>query len=254
MKPKDRRTGIAKLLEQSGEMTVDDLARHFDVSPETMRRDLGQMAEEGMIQKVHGGARALGRTFVEDSFQARMQEEPLAKSVIAEKLCAVIRSGDTVMMDTGSTTVIAAERLAQVPALKVITNSLSVADIFGRHMAQSGTELFLLGGSYAPGNHQTVGPDAIAQLDLYRADHSVSTVTAVAAAEGATNSNVHEAHLARAMIARAQNVIVLAHAAKFGRRAAFRVCGFERMDMLISDRRPEGALAHALDRAGVAVR
>ncbi|WP_108263386.1 DeoR/GlpR family DNA-binding transcription regulator [Mangrovicoccus ximenensis] len=254
MRPRDRRGEIAKLVQRSGEIGVDALARLFDVSPETIRRDLGQMAEEGTILKVHGGARALGRNFVEDSFQARMQEEPLAKAVIAEKLCEVVRAGDTVMIDTGSTTAIAAERLAGLRGLKVITNSLHVAETFGRHGAQSGIEIFLLGGSYAPGNSQTTGPDAIAQIDLYRADHAISAVTAVSAREGATNSNVHEAQIARAMIARAQNVIVLAHAGKFGRRAAFRVCGFDRMDMLISDRRPEGALAHALDGAGVTVR
>ncbi len=254
MRPRDRRGEIAKLVEQSGEIGVEDLVRLFDVSAETIRRDLGQMAEDGTILKVHGGARALGRSFVEDSFQARMQEEPLAKAVIAEKLCEVIRAGDTVMIDTGSTTVIAAERLAALRGLKVVTNSLHVAETFGRHGAKSGIEVFLLGGSYAPGNNQTTGPDAIAQLDFYRADHAISTVTAVSAGEGATNSNVHEAHLARAMIARAQNVIVLANSAKFGRRAAFRVCGFDRMDMLISDRRPEGALALALEGAGVAVR
>ncbi|WP_138469750.1 DeoR/GlpR family DNA-binding transcription regulator [Poseidonocella sp. HB161398] len=254
MKPRDRRSEIAKLVEQSGEVGVDDLVRLFDVSAETIRRDLSQMAEEGAIQKIHGGARALGRIFVEGSFQARMQEEPLAKSVIAEKLCEVIREGDTVMIDTGSTTVVAAAQLARLRGLKVITNSLSVAETFGRQGAQSGTEVFLLGGSYAPGNNETIGPDAIAQLDLYRADHAILTVTAISAEEGATDSNVHEAQLARAMIARAQNVIVLANAAKCGRRAAFRVCGFDRMGMLISDRRPEGALSQALERAGVTVR
>ena len=253
MKPKQRRDGIARLIERSGQLGVEDLAAAFQVSAETIRRDLAAMARDGAIQKIHGGARPRGRLFVEDTFQARMQESPEAKDLIARKLRAEVREGDTVMIDTGSTTLIAARVLAKVKHLKVITNSLYVAEAFGRESPVSGTQVFLLGGRYAGGNHQTVGPDAIAQLDFYRADHAIATVAALSAEEGATNSDVEEAHLARAMIARAGNVIVLADSAKFGRRAAFRVCGFDRIDLLISDRPPEGALAYALETAGVRV-
>ncbi|WP_116133522.1 DeoR/GlpR family DNA-binding transcription regulator [Tropicimonas sp. IMCC34043] len=254
MRPIDRRAEIAALVERRGEQSVETLAQAFAVSAETIRRDLARLATDGVLRKVHGGARPLARLHVEPSFQDRMAEDPEAKAAIAAKLVPEIGAGDTIMIDTGSTTLIAAEAMAGIRGLSVITNSLAIASSFGRRAAEDETQVFLLGGSYAAGNHQTVGAAALAQLDLYRADHAIVTVAALAPDIGAMDSNVAEAEIARAMIARAQNVIVLATASKFGRRAAFRVCGFDEIDVLVTERPPEASLADALGEAGVTIR
>jgi DeoR family transcriptional regulator, glycerol-3-phosphate regulon repressor len=253
MKPKDRRAEIVTRVAREQQLGVEDLAHHFGVSVETVRRDLSILAEEGAILKVHGGVRARGRLRVEGSFQERMAEEPVAKAAIAEKLVPEIGSGDTIMIDTGSTTLVAAEALAATPGLSVVTNSVLIADVFGRRAAAR-TKVFLLGGDYEVANRQTVGPDAIAQLDLYRADHAILTVAALSPETGATDADVAEARIARAMIARAGNVIVLATASKLGRRAGFRVCGLDEIDMLVTEVPPEGAMAEALSAAGVTVK
>lgn len=254
MRPRDRRAEIAALVAREGEQSVETLARQFEVSVETIRRDLARLADDGAIRKVHGGAMPLARLHVEGSFQERMAEDPEAKAAIAAKLALEIAAGDTIMIDTGSTTLVAAEGLARIRGLTVVTNSLAIAETIGRRTAETGTQVFLVGGSYASGNQQTVGPAALVQLDLYRADHAIITVAAVSPETGAMDSNVAEAEIARAMIARAQRTIVLATAAKLGRRAAFRVCGLDEIDLLVTDTPPEASMAAALGEAGVEIR
>lgn len=182
-----------------------------------------------------------------------MNEDHAAKRTIADKLIGQIHPGDTIFIDTGSTTLLAADALAQLENLTIVTNSFFIAESFGRHASHTGSRVFVLGGSYAADNHQTAGAEAIAQLDLYRADHAIITVAAIDACDGFMDSNIDEAQLARAMIARSEDVIVLAASSKFYRRAAFSVCAFNKVNALISEAVPEGTLASALELAGVVV-
>lgn len=248
MKPRARQAGIADVIGQEGQMSVEDLAGRFGVSAETIRRDLAQLAEGGLVQKVHGGAKRL-RLLTEGSFQDRMTENAAAKRIIADKLRQLVEPGDTLFIDTGSTTVIAAEALAPVGGLTVITNALRIAQIFAA--ADRGTRVFLLGGSFNPGNDQTVGPMALAQIAGFQADHAVLTVAGFDAESGATTTDFDEAQVARAMIENADQLVLLVDGSKFGRKAAFRVCPARRVDLLVTEAEPDAALAARLRAADV---
>jgi DeoR family glycerol-3-phosphate regulon repressor len=112
----------------------------------------------------------------------------------------------------------------------------------------------MVGGTWHAGNGETVGPLAIAQIARFQADHAVIGVAAIDADGGAMDADFDEAQIARAMIDHARHVIVLAHAAKFGRRAAYGVCRLDEIDVLVSDQAPDGALAAALAGAAVETR
>jgi DeoR/GlpR family transcriptional regulator of sugar metabolism len=112
----------------------------------------------------------------------------------------------------------------------------------------------VLGGTWAAANGETVGPLAIEQIGRFQADHAVLGIAAIDAEAGAMDADFDEAQVARAMIDHARQVIVLAHGQKFGRRAAYRVCRLDQIDVLVSDRAPDGPLAAALAGAGVEVR
>lgn len=252
MKPMERREEIVALVARSGRAAVEDLAMRFGVSVETVRRDLSTLAEEGLVRKIHGGAMPAAPLRTEGSFQERMAEDEDAKRLIAAKLSAEIRPGDTLFLDTGSTTLIAAEALSRIPSLTVITNSLDVARLLGR--AESGAQVWLLGGAYAEGNAQTVGAMALEQIARFSADHAVLTVAALDARDGAMDADPAEAEIARAMIARARRTIVLATGAKMMRRAAHRVCGLDAVDLVLTESAPDPAMAEALAAAGVTLR
>lgn len=251
MKPKVRRAEIAQIIGQQGEVSVDGLAARFGVSAETIRRDLARLAESGAVQKVHGGARRL-RLHSEGSFQQRLTENADAKHEIARKLPGLVEPGDTIFIDTGSTTLICAEALAEVERLTVITNSVRIAQTFASTGARN--TVYLLGGAFSADNGQTVGPLAIEQIGAFQADHAVLTVAALDAGAGAMDSNFDEARVARAMIEHSRNLFVVANAAKFGRKAAFPVCPLSRIDVLVCDREPETELAESLRAAGVEIR
>lgn len=251
MKPRDRQAKIAAIIGQEGQASVDALAARFDVSAETVRRDLTQLAESGLVQKVHGGAKR-PRLHAEGSFLERMGEEADAKQEIGRKLRALLEPGDTVFIDTGSTTLIGAAAIADIGRLTVVTNSADIA----RTMAQGAPDnaIYLIGGRYAADNSETLGPLAIAQIATFQADSAILTVAAVDAEAGVMDADIEEAHVARAMIANAQQVIIVASANKFGRRAAFRVCELGAVDILVSDSQPPVELAAALQSAGVELR
>lgn len=251
LKPRQRQTRILDVVARDGEATVEALSAVFDVSAETIRRDLAALAETGQLQKVHGGARRL-RLHAEGSFQERMAENAAAKTVIAGKLAGIVEPGDTLFVDTGTTTLIAAEALARIPRLTVITNSLRVAQLIGR--ADAGSRVFLLGGLFAADNAETLGQMALQQVARFQADHALIGPAAVDAAVGVMNADFDEAQIARAMCDHARNTIVLAHGAKLGRKAAFHVCRLDEIDVLVCDERPSDAFAAALEAARVDLR
>lgn len=247
MTPDERRTRIAALVMEHGRQSVDALAAAFSVSPETIRRDLARLSDEGRVRKVHGGART-ARLHAEGSFAERMAEDAEAKRYIAARLRDVVRPGETLFIDTGSTTLAAAEALAATPGLTVITNAHPIAAAFGAEAT-----VYALGGTYRADNRQTVGPLAIEQVGRFRADRAIITVAALDAETGAMDSDFDEAQVARAMVAKARTTVVLAAAAKLGRRARFAVCPVEAIDVLVTDRAPPPELAMVLHAAGASV-
>lgn len=251
MKPKHRQAHIAELVSQRGEASVDALATQFGVSAETIRRDLSQLAEGGVIQKIHGGARR-SPLIAEGSFRERMAENAAAKDEIARKLLDLINAGDTLFIDTGSTTLACAYQLAAVPRLTVITNSVRIAQVLSA--GEGRANVLLLGGEFRADNAETVGPAAVEQIRGFQADHAVITVTAIDASVGAMDAEIDEAHIARVMIDCAQQLIVVADSAKFERNAAFRVCRLDEIDVLVTDASPPSAFVAALGEADVELR
>ena len=254
-RPRARRERVLAHLARDGEASVEALAEAFDVSPETVRRDLAALAGAGLVQKIHGGARyvAPGGSWLEGSLADRMGRNVEGKRAIAAKLARLLSPGDTVFLDTGSTTIFAAEALARSTdaprPLTAVTNALAIAQTLGR---VPDVAVYLLGGAYGADNVQTLGPFAIEQIGQFRADHAILTVAALDAG-GASDASADEAGVARAMRGQAAATIVLADAEKLGRRAPFGVCALGGIATLVSDGPPPPALAGPLADAGVRV-
>lgn len=251
MKPKQRQQLIQELIIARGEASVDELAEHFGVSAETIRRDLGVLNTLGVIKKIHGGA-ARVRLHSEKSFHERMSERTAEKHVIAEKVAQLIEPNETVFLDTGSSTLICAEVLGAIEGLTVVTNSVMIAQTSGA--SSKGAKAFLLGGCFAADNSETVGPLVIEQIQRFQADTAVITVAAFDAEIGAMDSDFDEAQVARAMISRARRTIVLADSSKLGRIAAFNVAKTEDIDVLVSGSDVGTGFAAAIKTKGIEFR
>ena len=163
----------------------------------------------------------------------------------------LISPGETLLMDTGSTSLIFAEELVAIDNLTIITNSAEIARVISSGNFTS--QVFLLGGTYQNDNRQTYGAMAIDQLKRSRADRAVLTVGAVDAESGVMDYNPNEADMARAMMQRAGNVILLVDSSKFGKLATFTVSGFDAVDSIVSEQVPDEDLAEALARDNVKI-
>lgn len=249
MKPGDRQLLIIDALNQQGQVKVQQLVSQFGISAETIRRDLNVLSESGRLRKTHGGA-VLPSLIGEGPYQQRMRDNVNAKRQIAKKACELIFPGDTLFIDTGSTTLAFAEELIAIDDLIIITNSLDIAMILGRMKT---SQVYLVGGNYSADNHEIIGPYAISQIAAFRANHAVLTVGGVDAETGVTDFNVNEAHVAQAMIQQSANIIVLADSTKFGQSAPFEVARLAQLDCLICDEKVEGSLQKALQLANVKV-
>lgn len=245
MRPQDRQNAILALIAHRGEVRVEELAARFSVSVETVRRDLAQLDARGMLRKVHGGAR-LPSLHAEDSYGDRLDARAAEKERIARHLAALVGSGETLFLDTGSTTLACARALSRHEGLTAVTNSVHVAQALA---AGGRARVFLLGGLFAPGNVQTVGAMVLEDLSRFHADRAVLTVSGLHAGLGATDADCEEAQVARAMIARARQTVIVADSAKIGLVSAFSVCATEAIDVLVTE---DGALAGPVIAAALA--
>ncbi len=250
MKIKERQSKIVEIIRKKERASVEELAVLLDISRETIRRDLTDLAKSDKIRKIHGGA-TLPRIFGEGSFRQRMSQNAEAKARIALAAAALFAAGETLFVDTGSTTHYFAEKLAETAGLTVVTNSTWIARTISA--SDTGNQVFLLGGEFSSDNSQTVGTMVASQIRSFRAHHAVLTVGALDGRSGAMDFNIEEAQVARAMIEQSRSVTILMDGSKFNQLASFEVCSLARIDRLVCDCAPPSRLGQALEDAGVKI-
>jgi DeoR family glycerol-3-phosphate regulon repressor len=250
MNPTDRQTEIVNIIRQRNRVAVDELAKKLQISKETIRRDLTELAKTGKVQKFHGGA-SMPMMTGEGPFCDRMSDNAPAKASIATEAIKLISPGETVLIDTGSTTVYFAEKLAELFNLTVVTNSAEIAKVIS--LAPTKNKTFLLGGEFNADNRQTVGSMAVSQIRSFRAHHAVLTIGALDLRTGIMDFCIEEAQVARAMIEQSESVTILADNSKFGKIASFEVCSLDKITNLVCDQTLLTNYQDALTEAGVNV-
>ncbi len=252
MQPTQRHEEIVSLLRGTSEVSVEEFAKRLGVSKETIRRDLTHLDAAGHLHKFHGGARSMAAPVADDKegpFAQRMAQNIEAKRRIARAAGRLFKPGDSLFIDTGSTTVAMAESLAQLSALTVITNSPRVAAAVAVNNTH---KVFLLGGAYSADAGESVGPLALEQVGKFRPGHVVLTIGAIDMS-CVMDFDLHEAEMAKAMIERADRVTVLADHTKFGRRAVFEIAPLRKIHAVVTDVPPGAQIARSLVAAGVSL-
>ena len=233
----DRLDEIRRRLGSLGSVTVAQLAVALKVSRETIRRDLNLLAELGDAEIVHGGATR--RRVVEPGLSQRTEEHRKAKLLIAKKAAGLLFEGATVLIDSGSTTLVLAREIATMRGLTATTNSLGVATL----LARSGHKVHLLGGEVDPNDEASMSADTIAALDGFHFDLAFIGAGGLSANAGLTDYSRTAARFRSRMIAAVSQAYLLADSSKFDRETPFPVAGADRLAGLVTDRRPTGALA-----------
>ncbi|MFC3075644.1 DeoR/GlpR family DNA-binding transcription regulator [Shinella pollutisoli] len=244
-----RHNDILRLLQQDGTVTISDLARKLDVSLETVRRDIRPLTESGTVVKMHGAV-ALPSVIGEAPFEKRMRENSAAKKAIAVATAATIRDGDSIMLDTGTTTSFLARELLGHRRLTVVTNSSDIARTLS---TVNGNRVYMAGGELRSDNGAAFGISAIEFISHFTVTHAIISTGAIDAAIGVMDYDLEEAEFARAVVSCGKRTVVITDHSKFGRQGLVRVCDLAAISDLVTDKAPPRDVAAALKTAGVRV-
>lgn len=253
--PAGRKAELAAYVAESGQVTVVDLASHFGVSIDTVRRDLDQLDREGIVVRTHGGAvSAMSVPGRDRGLDVRLQMQTAEKEKIAGIAADLIEDGSVVMLNAGTTTLAVARALRNHRNLTIATNNLRIPAEISPNVFR---DLFIFGGAVRTITQATTGPVTLAasshsaDVDI-RCDYALIAVGAVDAS-GYSTSNLGDATMMSEMIQRADRTAILADSTKLDRRLFAQVASLDKADYLITDAPPSAALADALAEAGVTI-
>lgn len=229
-----RQAIILDRVREAGAVRVAELVRELGVSDMTIRRDLEILDDRGLLQKVHGGATALdGRALFEPGFAAKSSLQQAEKDAIADAAAALVDPGMAIGISAGTTTYALAQRLADVPGLTVVTNSVRVAEVL-QHVGRTDQTIILTGGMRTP-SEALVGPFAVAALRTVHLDLVFIGVHGMDLRSGLTCPNLLEADTDRALIEAGRRLIVVADHAKWGVIGISSIARLDQVDVLVTD-------------------
>jgi DeoR family transcriptional regulator, glycerol-3-phosphate regulon repressor len=223
---------------QSGRVVVEELAVHFEVTPQTIRRDLTELCNAGLLTRVHGGA--IIASGVENlGYDARRLVAQTQKQMIGEAAARLIADHSSMFINIGTTTEEAGRALADRNGLLVITNNLHVASLLYQ---APGIDVIIAGGSVRRGDGGIMGETAISLISQFRVDTAIIGTSAIDADGTLLDFDIREVQVSRAIIENSRRVILVADCSKFSRSAPVRVAHLADIDILVTDRLPSETL------------
>ncbi|MBN8887199.1 MAG: DeoR/GlpR transcriptional regulator [Rudaea sp.] len=248
----ERRRLIVELVEQQGRATVEELAQRFDISPVTIRADLEALARNAAIVRSHGGAVPAPAHAVDTPLSIKETRHHAQKRRIGQAAARLVEDGETIILDSGSTTIEIARalRTRQWSELTVITNGLHIALELG---AIPAIRVMMLGGLLRASSHSLVGPGAEQMLAQLSADRLFLGVDGIAPEVGVTTPDPQEATLNALMIRAARETIGVFDSSKFGQRSLSVIAPLSSLHKIISDTGATPDYVQALEGAGVRV-
>jgi DeoR/GlpR family transcriptional regulator of sugar metabolism len=244
-----RQALIVEEVQRRGAVRVSELTRQFGVSDMTIRRDLDLLVQQGLVDKVHGGATTLRTSSTEEpGFEAKWLRRRQEKEAIARAAARQVAPGTAVGLSAGTTTWTLAHELRDIPGLTVVTNSIQVAEVLYRGTADQ--TVVLTGGVRTPSD-ALVGPVAVSALRELHLDIVFMGVHGMDVRSGFTTPNLLEADANRAFVQAARLLAVVADHSKWGVLGISTIAALEDADLLVTDEgMPEDAVRLLGDRVG----
>lgn len=232
MKPQERHSRILQLLRQNGFVSVGDLSQQLDVSQMTIRRDLDELQEIGLLTRYHGGASLTPeRGDMEWPFALRARENMEQKQLIGEKGATCVQHGDVVILDGGTTVQQVVTYLVQ-DRLTVMSNCLPILSMLA---VRRNVNLMGTGGTFYWDNQCFIGPIAVSAIKSINANIAFMGTSGLSLKHGLTNRKLEEADVKRAMIEAAAKRILLMDSSKMNCHTLATVGPVEIIDVLITD-------------------
>ncbi len=225
-----RRAQLLELVRVRRFASLQELATELRVSESTVRRDVEMLEELGAARRIHGGVLYAGLSPALPHFEARQPIRREQKRAIAQRTAQLIRDGDSIVLDGGTTTFELARLLVGRP-LHVVTNSLPTAELFAPH---PNSDLVMIGGNICPRTGVALGPFAEQMIASLRVRTTILSVAAINE-EGCFNNNLMLVETERAMMHAGGQVIVVADSSKFGQQSIAHLCALKDVHVLVTD-------------------
>lgn len=214
-----------------GTTSLDELCEHFDVSKNTIRRDINTLLEKGTIQKVYGGVTSISQTLI--PFENRDITNKSDKRAIARRASKFVEGNELIFIDSGTTTRDIIEFLPKTTKLTVLTNNL---DVINAAASRDNLSLLILGSTYKRDTNSFVGNDCLHILDKYNINKAFMAATGVSIASGLTNSDVMEYEIKKKVVEKAQQIYLLADASKFGKSTILTYSPLNDVDAIVTSK------------------
>jgi len=229
----ERKLKIINLLNQNKKVTVTELVTLFNVSSATIRSDLRELSDKGQIIRTHGGAIIESGAGFEPVTKQKRDLNLAAKEQIARLAIELIDNGDTVIFDTGTTTLELAKLVNQRQRITAVTNDLEIARVLEE---MNSVNVIMLGGELRKNFHCTVGAAGINMLTQLSVDKAFMGTNSLSISNGASTPNIQQADIKKAMIASAQKVILLCSNRKLGKDSFAHFASLDQIDTLVIER------------------
>jgi len=229
-----------------GSCRIGYLARQLKVSDETIRRNIKTLEASGLVKKVHGGVSLAGMvSVVEPPFQRRMDRHADSKKILATKVATMIKNGESLFLDVGSTMAYLAESLQNHHDLYVVTNSITVAQLL---TGRNNNRVFLAGGELRGLDGAAFGQDAISFINRFNVKYAIMSVAAINAPSGFMLYDLQESEISTAASIQAQISVVVADSSKFGNRAPITMSAQKEINILVTNAPPDEDIAVMLEQ------
>jgi len=245
---KERREKILELLIENNNVRVSMLSKLFGVSRETIRQDLLSLEKEGMIIKEHGGAILNRESIIDIAFSKRAREHAVQKRHIGMAAAELIKDGDTVILDAGTTTPYIARSIRTARNLTAITPSLKVTSELG---GKEGVTVIMPGGVFNPLGYSLYGPQTEEFFLKINADKFFLAIHGVDVVKGLTEINIQIAHLKQVMMRSAREVILVADSSKFEEVEYAFVAPLTEVGTIITDTNLKEDIGEEIHRLGI---
>ncbi|MBR6771327.1 MAG: DeoR/GlpR transcriptional regulator [Lachnospiraceae bacterium] len=244
----ERRKRILEKVYEEKKVIVSGLSKEFKVSEETIRRDLEKLAEEGHIIKSYGGAVINEIGNIDLPFNVRWKSNTLGKQKIAELIREEIKDGDHLFLDASTTAVFIAKNIKMKKHLTILTNSienlLELSDV-------SGWDIISTGGLLKAGSMALVGKKASDSIEGYHAEKLFFSCKGLDLEKGVLEGNDEMAGIKQSMIQSAARVYLAVDSSKFDKVAFSRICPLSRLDVIVTDQKPEERWMQVMEEYGI---
>lgn len=247
--PAERRVKILALLKTQGIVRVDELSEELGVSVITIRRDLTTLEGEGLLERTHGGALSTSLQIDEPTYIDKDRKNIPDKSSIAGKAASLLKPGETVFVNSGSTTSLVLRRLFDIPKLMIVTNN--IGGLAGLEIRPD-SELIVTGGSLRSGTSCLIGEEVLERLDKIHPTASILGVDGISFKKGLTSHNTHEAAVTRKMMNQTRGrIIVVADSSKLGVISQHYIGNLGEIDILVTNELPDPSVVRDFESLNI---